>query len=49
MSAPSLAWTAPKTADMFEFISFHQWYSFGEETKTWNAYTDWVSSNGSAE
>jgi len=31
MPTPSLAWDAPKTADMFEFIKYQQWYLFGEE------------------
>ena len=38
----SLAWTAPTSGNMFQFISERVWYEFSDQTSTWDA---WAAAN----
>lgn len=48
MVEPSIAWTAPTTANMFEFMYEKVWYKFEDQTTLFDAWATYAASSGDA-
>ena len=49
MGEPSLAWTAPAKADMFEFMYEKVWYKFEDQSTVFDAWATWANTSGTSD
>ena len=45
MSAPSIAWTVPAKADMFDYMIYKISFLFGNEDTLWDAWVTHIEAN----